>query len=467
MQGRWRRFIAGIGFPIFFVFVFCFQSLAAQAPLNKPIKLNVKPDREKPSYALGEKITIEVIVEDANHKAVKVAKDFIIELEVSGRQFRKKLLDTVKVGETSAKFQLQAEEVGVWEIKARHAAKNPELREGGIFIGVKPARPLLRSRPGAWMPGLNAGFAAVGRMAQIPTMPAVAASGAYLVFKGSPQRTLLADGKDAATIHVFFYSEDGIAPRDIKVRLFSSGGKLVPPQTLLIPQGEDYASATLTSQQVGEVRVEYLGSTPAYKADGDSTLKITFGSPVTQIEVKASPDSISLVDKADMIVRLLDEDGTPVVTEIDRQISFAIERGRGELETTELTIPAGRAENRTGFLPIWIGNVTVSAATPDLAVKEVALRVALPVLLLSLSGLGGLTGGAVAYWTKEKSKWWRLLIGLIAGFILYWAFVFGALNTISRAIVLNPLSAFALSTIGGWLGTEVFVLISKKLGLAA
>jgi hypothetical protein len=110
--------------------------------------------------------------------------------------------------------------------------------------------------------------------------------------------------------------------------------------------------------------------------------------------------------------------------------------------------------------------VEVSAATPDLQPAIVALQVSPPLMPLALSALGGLAGGLIAYWVGQNSKWWRIVIGLLAGFVFYWAFIFGVLNFISRAIVLNPLSAFALSTLGGWLGTEVFAQILKRFGIS-
>jgi hypothetical protein len=69
--------------------------------------------------------------------------------------------------------------------------------------------------------------------------------------------------------------------------------------------------------------------------------------------------------------------------------------------------------------------------------------------------------------TRQGSKWWRAAIGLVTGFVLYWAVIFSVLNVIPRFIALNPLSAFALSTLGGWLGTEVFNQILKLLKLPA
>jgi hypothetical protein len=146
---------------------------------------------------------------------------------------------------------------------------------------------------------------------------------------------------------------------------------------------------------------------------------------------------------------------------------LAIDAGRGEIESKELTIAPNKFEARTVFLPTWRGEVAVSASTPNLAITTFPLTVALPLLTLVLTAVGGLAGGLIAFWTGKDSKWWRLAIGLITGFVLYWAFVFGVLTVLPRTVVLNPLSAFVLSTLGGWLGTEVFAQILKRFGLVS
>ncbi len=434
------------------------------ATSKPPVKLAVKPD--SPSYTIGAKALLEVMLQDADNKPVPAPKEYIIEIELRGvRPSQKKIQDTIRVGESSIKLQLPLEAIGFIEIHATHIAKIPELLSGDTPIRVKPvAKILQRRRPGAMLPGFDGRFYGAGMLAAPPQF--ASEQGPLLVLKSSPQRPLLADGKDAATIHVYYGSEEGVAPSAIRIRLFNSSGRLEPIPPLIIPQGEDYAQATLTSNKVETITVEYLGSTPEVPVPGARQVQIKFGPAITQLELNASPPVITLVDKSDLIVRLLNETGTtPIATDTARIISFAIDQGRGELEQKEVEIPAGRFDGRVSFLPTWIGEVSISAATPDLPPANVTIKVSLPLLTLTLSALGGLAGGVIAFWTGKDSKWWRLAVGLITGFILYWGFIFGLLDAVPRAIVLNPLSAFALSTLGGWLGTEVFAQIIKRLGL--
>ncbi len=442
------------------------ETATAQMQAQKAITaLKLAVESKAKSYRVGDKAEIEVVIQDVNNKAVKAAKDYLIELETRTRAGKvKKMQDTLKAGESTKKFQVPLEESGTIEVRARHQAKIPELKEAGTFIKV--AKPLIRSRRGAAMPGLDWRFAGGRVLAQLPTAPS-ASEQEYLEIKNSPNRTLLADGKDSATIHVFFYTnknEEGIATQDIRVRLFNTGGKL-NPMPVVIPRGSDYGEAKLVSEQAGIVNVEFLGSSPFVKGPDPKNLQITFGPPISQLLLETSPPSISLVDTADLIVRLVDENNRPIATDTSRQVSFGIKSGRGEIRKDEITIAKGRADGRSSFLPTWRGEVTITAATPNLPIAEARLKVELPGSLLGLSALGGLAGGLIVYLTRQGSKWWRIAIGLVTGFVLYWAFVFGVLTAIPRFIVLNPLSAFALSTLGGWLGTEVFNQILKLFKL--
>jgi hypothetical protein len=51
--------------------------------------------------------------------------------------------------------------------------------------------------------------------------------------------------------------------------------------------------------------------------------------------------------------------------------------------------------------------------------------------------------------------------------VFYWALIYIFRTKISHPAMLNPLSAFAFAALGGWLGTEVFSLVLKVVGLRA
>jgi len=82
------------------------------------------------------------------------------------------------------------------------------------------------------------------------------------------------------------------------------------------------------------------------------------------------------------------------------------------------------------------------------------------------AGWISLVGGLLAFLRRRGTRWPRIAVGGVTGFLLYWAFMFGLVRVLPPSFVLNPLSNFALSTIGGWLGTEVFALLLRWLGLS-
>ena len=108
--------------------------------------------------------------------------------------------------------------------------------------------------------------------------------------------------------------------------------------------------------------------------------------------------------------------------------------------------------------------MTVTASTPNLVNVTASLEVAPPLALLGFSLAGGLLGGYVFMLKRRKSKLWRVPLGALTGVILLWACLFLGISVLPRAAILNPMSVFVISVVGGWLGTGVFEPILKRLG---
>jgi hypothetical protein len=219
----------------------------------------------------------------------------------------------------------------------------------------------------------------------------------------------------------------------------------------------------VTFNQPGTVRIEFMSSEPLTEVDGDRSLRIPFMPPITHTALEASPPTFSLVDKADLIVTLRDDQGRPVASDAARHVTFAIEAGHGELTQTELDIGAGQFEVRTTFRPAWLGRARISAATPNLLTVSVPLQTFMPLGLLLSSIAGGLAGGYLSYLKRKRSGLQRLAVGALAGFVFYWACLYIGLAAIGHAVVVNPLSAFALSTFGGWMQIDVFTFWKSRL----
>lgn len=423
----------------------------AQSAATRPMKMKLETSGK--DFRINEPVEFLVTCLDGDNRMAPVKQDYPVRLRAllpSGKADT--MTVTIPAGQAAQKTSMKFSESGIVHMQARH----DRLLTGETFLRVKSGEKPRSSAPREKSAQSMSTFGTSSQLSSVAPH--------LLALRYSPQRTILADGKDQATIQAFVLSNEDSNASEIRVRLFNSGGNMAP-QPLVIPAGQDVGSAVLTSQDVQNVTVEYVSAAPPAQLQGEAQIQISFGPPVTQLELDASPPVITLVDKSDLIIKLLDGEGKPVATDVPRKVSFTITAGRGDIETKELTIAAGGFEARTSFRPTWRGEVKITAATPNLQTAEESVNVTLPVLVLILSALGAAAGGLIAFWLEKERQWWRIVLGLVTGFVLYWAFVFGVLPLISREIVLNPLSAFAISVIGGWLGTEVFSMILKRLGL--
>lgn len=415
--------------------------------------MKMKIETSGKNFRANEPVEIRVTCLDSDNRIAAVKHDYPVQILAhlpSGKVDT--TIVTIPSGQAAQTLSMKFSESGIVHLQARH----DRLLTGETFLRLKSGDKGRGAAPRE--------EETLGLSTRAPIRALSSAGTQLLTLRYSPQRTILADGKDQATIQAFVLSNEDSNASEIRVRLFNSGGAMTP-QPLVIPAGQDMGAAVITSQDAQSVTVEYVSAAPPAQLQGETRIQITFGPPVTQLELDASPPVITLVDKSDLIIKLLDSEGRPVATDVPRKVSFTITAGRGDIETKELTIAAGGFEARTSFRPTWRGKVNISAATPNLQTAEESVNVTLPVLVLILSALGAAAGGLIAYWLEKERQWWRIALGLVTGFVFYWAFVFGVLPLLAREIVLNPLSAFALSVIGGWLGTEVFSMILKRLGL--
>ena len=297
--------------------------------------------------------------------------------------------------------------------------------------------------------------------------PAPEAGNAVLELDFSPQRKLLADGRDEATISAFLTPGSGF-DREVEVQLHNSDGTL-EPRVLKFPRGKWVADSILTSDQPGRVRVRPVRSTPPIEINGPAELNVDFGPPIYESKIAAGPREFTFLDQTAISIELFDHNGLPVKTDEPREIHITLVQGSGHLESTDLVIPAGRSTASTTFTPTSWGRMVLSASTPGLQTVETdpPLAVTFPFLVLSFSAVGGLLGGVVAYWTRKPSHWWRIIVGAITGLLLFGIIDLGLLAAFPAVAVANPLGAFVLAAIGGWMGTEVLDLGRKRLGLGS
>ena len=105
--------------------------------------------------------------------------------------------------------------------------------------------------------------------------------------------------------------------------------------------------------------------------------------------------------------------------------------------------PANQGRVITNFTPAWLGIVQFKARSDSLPHASRTVTVTIPYFLIGLCAFGSLLGGLVAFWAEQAAAWQRIVIGLVTGFVLYSAFLFGAVHTpnFPNGLMVNPLSA--------------------------
>ena len=431
-----------------------------QIEVQEPNKISVVLMRKE--VAVGQPFDVKLTLQNAENELVSAPKNFPFVIELtnpSGDTDTKKL--TIAAGTSSVATTVSATEAGIWSV----LVKQPELMGGEAFILAKP-RTMIGTQPQSEDSASvtkEANPPASMRLNEVYNVPAN--RGSYLTLRVTTE-SLRANGKDAATISAFFVSTSGLG-REIDVKFFNSGGKLIP-NPLVIPAGSHTGEATLTSDSVGLVKIEQIYSDPSYPLDGEKTLWVSFAPPVERYHLEASPPTVSLLNSSDLVATLLTSKDFSVRSGEDRKMSFKLEEGIGIISPKVETIKSNESEARVEFRPLWLGRVKVRATTPELLDQEVQVYVTVPYVVIGISLAGGLIGGLLA-WFRHGDEWWRVVVGLFAGPAFYWVVVFGLLgfqDTIPRWAASNPFSAFFFALLGGWAGPVTLNAIVRGFGFA-
>ena len=277
-------------------------------------------------------------------------------------------------------------------------------------------------------------------------------------------RTLRAEEDDPATVWASLPGDP--ARVDMSISIMSDLGPLTP-DPIKIPKGERLGHGQLIANHPGAVQVWYQYSSPPATMR-DPPLKINFTHPVWAPKLVPLAPNVGLFEPIEVAVELTSSHDVSVPSDTERQVNLSIELGSGELSPTEVTFKPNESRVITRFIPTWPGAVRLIATSPYLPQVSGDLIVTMPYVLLALCAAGGLAGAVLAFWTeKPAASWQRIPIGLITGFVLYWAFLFGIVHVpnFPHAFVVNPFSAFVLPLFGGWAGTKAISFVLKQLGL--
>ena len=421
-----------------------------------PAKIELRPSSS--SVEVGSELSLVIALQDTDNNPVVAFKDFVVTVEFhlpSGKVISQRV--AIAKGQGSQTTHFRSDETGVIRISALQS----ELLQGNTAIYVRPHSASILHR-----------FATSPELIYVAHNSPQSGGGSRapqsLVLSFN-KRQFLADGKDPEVIDGFLIGHK--ATDDIIIEFSTTLGQFVADEqgnaALVIPKGSDHGKISLISRDEGTAIVKYVQSRPMIPVQGETQASVEFVPPIRKLKLQVSPPSISFADEADVIVKFLDDADVEHGFSKPRSVAFAIDSGHGGFEKSELTVPPRKSSDRTKFFPQSWGAVTISASTENLLSASTQFSVAVPVLLMSVSVIGGIIGGLIAFWTKKSQGLWRIAVGMVTGVVLYWAFVNQMMAPTARRTLLNPIGAFVVSTLGGWLGTAVFSWLASLLGYKA
>lgn len=416
-----------------------------------------------------ENVKIQISLLNSTNEPASLKQDIEITLVIASVNagYRDQRSLKMAAGQAWTTINLQLPNAEIYSI----TASTPQLRPSSVFLSVVRGDRASTYGPGGTL--LNANFGLP--VEQGPLTLVQDRQRQEVIILISPSREVMADGVDAALVSAL--SVGRAAEADIRISLHSSLGFFdcpskdkpipCPDYPLILPKGLTQVVAQLKSTQMGASSIDAVPGTPNVDLDY-APATVQFGPPITKIAAEASPPEITLVDRSQLILHLTDEQGRIYVPSHPKRISVSIARGDGHLDpdsnSITLTPPNHTAE--MWFIPGFrIGDTELTASTDQLRSINLHVRVRAPLALLLIAAMGGLIGGAIFISVHRQARRSRIVIGAITGFIFYWAVVFGVITTKSSLLVVSPLSDFAISVIGGWMGTEVFSVILKQFGV--
>jgi hypothetical protein len=448
---------------------------------------------------VGEKVLIQVSLLNADNQPVGASQDYRMEVELIGPSGKPTTQDVeIKSGQSSSQFEFDTREAGLTAIRVHPA--DSSLLGGSSSLLVAPVARISRAakktkrranvpaatvaKPAAWsrpraaaknsllgsnglpggrlqVVGLNL---SLGQQNSSPAAPATFPSDTprLMLEVGGGKTEFLADGKDAAKITAFFMDPNGApAPSDILVWMRWSNGEFVQ-NPLKILKNSYSGEAQLTSGSPVQAEVSFVASSPHYEVGGPTTFTVRFAPPIYGV-ILLGAEKMSLVDSQPVFVRFFDHQGNPISTDRKRRVMLYTDNAKIHLRPDILDVDAGSSGDRSLILPTSLGAAVIKASTDGYKPFELKMRVT-GWFVIFLCIVGGILGGICAFGKLQGSKLWRVFTGVVAGAVLTWAYVYGALPLVDSAIVHNTVSVLFVSLIGGYLGTQVIDVVAKKFG---
>ena len=252
---------------------------------------------------------------------------------------------------------------------------------------------------------------------------------------------LKANGADSATLLVELQAP---AEGNFTIILSVVNG-ILEPDRIVIFEGETFGETKLTSIVVGEIAVTLHG---VLTSGSGKTRTVRFYPPIEGIQFEARPRRIHLLENTKLQVKLLDANGNALVAE--EHGIFSLQSGSGIFESD---VDVHEGFGQAAFRPSSLGIIELEVDVPPYVVPA-TIEVVFPWVLTFSAILGGLIGGWFGP-LKNESREKRLLLGMVTSLVLFWLIAIGA-AVFATAHVLNPIGAFIIGIVGGWMGVGVF-----------
>lgn len=457
----------------------------AQRAAQGPMKLDVRP-LVHVAHA-GDKVSVEVRMLDANNQPAAWNRQCQVDVNVRGPSGKAQEYGvTLPSGQSVARLTIDAPEVGLLRISARE--KNATLLPAGnsLLVNNRPApakkkrrvkRSALPLTPAAGSvriltvaarvsgPGELLAMLTPGRpgLSGAPQTPPPSAP-ELLLTNSTGKDEVLADGKDAARIQVYYMDPQGAAAAsDIQIWLTWSNGKL-DPQPLVIKKDGAFAEAEWTSFSPVNATVSLVTSAPKLAVNGPRGLQVSFVPPIRGIGAACpNPLKLSLIDSEPVLAQFFDPDGRAIQTSKPRQITFTSSNPSLHVEPASFDVPTNGSGATIFLLPTWSGKSKLDIWTPGYDHQTLEVEVTMWfVLVLCLAG--GIIGGIAARDALKGTVAWRVFVGIVGGIVLVWLCVFAVLPQTHSLIAHNLVSVFVVAVVGGFGGTRVLDFAGKKLG---
>ena len=272
--------------------------------------------------------------------------------------------------------------------------------------------------------------------------------------------TYFANGKDAVTISVIYESPDLMpAPGPIHVWFRWVNGML-DPQPVVIEKGTFSGVTHLTCLRPGDVKVDFVSSTPPYPVEGDADVTAHFVPPLVAL---LGPEKLSIIDNTPVMIVFLDGQKNPVAPGKKWTVTLHSKQSKLHFGPESFDVPDNSPMGSAQLLPVSWGNDTVEAVVADYNPEPLPIVVT-GWMVVGLCLGGGIAGGLVAF-NKFKDSWyWRVFLGILGGAALSWMYVFLALPNVGVNLAHSIVSVLFVSMIGGYLGTTVLDFAAKRFG---